>query len=117
MAATFKSIVVEQGAKFELNVQARTSSGAILPLIGYEARMQIRPTVESSTVLLAASTADGRITINGPGGIVMISIGADVTTALTWTSGGVWDLEAFTSASNVIRLAKGFAYLDLEVTR
>jgi hypothetical protein len=72
--------------------------------------------VESSTILASATSAGGEIVINGPLGIVAVTIGADITTAYTWTV-GVYDLEVFTTAANVISLAKGFAAMHKEVTR
>ncbi len=116
MVATKQDILFEQGKKFEYTVQARNPDKSIKDLSGYQARMQVRPTVDSVTILVSATSAGGEIVINGPLGIVAVTIGADVTTAYTWTV-GVYDLEAFTSATNVIGLAKGFAALDKEVTR
>lgn len=109
-------IVVQQGAKFELTIKALNKDRTIKDLTGYLARFQVRATVGSLAVLMSGTTEDGRMTINGPGGLVMISVGADITTPMAWTN-GVWDVEAYSSAANVIRLAEGFASLSPEVTR
>lgn len=117
MAATRHDILVRQGDKFQLNVQAYNTDKTIKDLTGYSARMQIRPTVASSTVLLEATTANGRIAINAPGGIVMVTVGADITAPLNWTV-ATYDLEVFTAdPANVIRLVEGYASLSREVTR
>jgi len=109
-------ITVQKGAAFTLNILAQNADRTPKDLTGYSAKMQVRPVAgDLSTPLLDASTANGRITINAPGGIVMINVPADVTEAMTWQS-GVWDLEISTSAQNVIRLAEGFASFSLEVT-
>ena len=64
-------------------------------LTGYSGRMQVRSTVASSTVLMEATTANGRITITPLTGLVSVRVAADITTAMTWTS-GVYDLEVYT---------------------
>jgi len=109
-------ITVPQGANFEMTIEAKNADRSVMNLTGWSARMQVRETVESVTPLLDASTSNGRITINAPGGIVMVNVDASVTGAMVWTN-GVYDLEIFTSATNVKRLAEGFAYLSPEVTR
>ena len=109
-------IVVQQGATFILPIQALNQDRTVKVLSGYLARFQVRSTTGSAVVLMSGTTEDGRISVNGPGGIVTITVGADVTAPMTWTN-GVWDIEAYTSVSNVIRLAEGFASLSPEVTR
>ena len=116
MAASRFNLVFEQGSKFTFGVVAKSSDGTIMDLTGYSGKLQVRPTVSSTEVLLEASTANGRISIDGPLGKVTVTVGGDVTGALTWTA-GIYDLEVSNSASNVIRLTEGFAYLSPEVTR
>jgi hypothetical protein len=116
MPATKQDILFEQGSKFEFTIQAKNNDGTIKDLSGYQARMQVRPTVGSSTILASATSGGGEITINGPLGIVEVVIGADVVTTYTWDV-GVYDLEVYTTTANVIRLTEGFAALHKEVTR
>jgi len=116
MSTVRSDIVIQQGSLYELNVQAKNSDGTVKDLTGYSGKMQVRKTPSDSTVLLEASTANGRITINGPGGVVMISVGADITAALDW-SVAYYDLEISTTATNVLRLLQGYATLSKEVTR
>jgi hypothetical protein len=116
MATIKRDIVVQQGANFELNIAAKNSDGTAKDLTGYTGKMQIRPSVESVTVLMEASTANGRITIDGPNGTVAILVPADVTDPMTWSS-GVYDLEVTNGATNVIRLMEGNASLSKGVTR
>ena len=108
-------IEVQQGANFVLNVQARNSDNSVLPLVGYSGKLQVRETVDSLTVLMEANTTDGTISINGPAGIVSILVPATTTETMTWNT-GVYDLEVFTTTSNVIRLLEGYASFSLEVT-
>lgn len=116
MAATRKNIVIEQGGKFELTVQAKNADGTPMDLTSYTGKMQVRPSASSSTVLLEASTANGRVAIDPLNGVVAVVIGADVTGPLTWRV-GVYDLEVTSSVSEIRRIAEGFAYLSPEVTR
>lgn len=105
-----------QGANFAMNVAVQNTDGTIKDLTGYDARLQVRSEVASEVVLMEASTANDYITVDGPEGVVRILVPADVTAVMTWTS-GVYDLEVFTTAANRLRPMKGFAYLDLAVSR
>lgn len=116
MTAIRHDITVDQGASFLLNVQALNEDRSVMDLTGYSARMQVRSSPSSNTVLMEATTAAGTITINAPGGTVMVNVGADLTAAMTWNSGW-YDLEIYTSSTNVRRLLEGYASLSLEVTR
>lgn len=117
MPAAKVDIEIPQGGKFIFSVQAKSGSPPLpMDLSGFSGRMQIRPTIESTTILVDATTANGMISINGPVGIATVIIGGDVTAAYTWTTGH-YDLEVFNSASNVFRIAQGFASLSKEVTR
>lgn len=116
--ATFYNARIDQGSKFELNVAAQNSDKTVMDLTGYDARMQVRSTIDSSTVLLSASTSDGRITINAPGGIVMVRIGGDVTAGLTFNT-AKYDIEVYKAGdlSEVRRIVEGNITLHPEVTR
>lgn len=115
MVTTKYDITIQQGASFQRTIAALNQDKTVKSLVGYSARMQIRPTVGSATVLLDANTANGMLTVNGVAGTVSINVGADITTPMTWTT-GVWDIEAYLG-NTVIRLAEGFASLSQEVTR
>lgn len=108
-------ITVNQGAKFDLTVQALNPDRTVMDLTGYSAKMAIRETITSLTTLMLASTTDGTITINSPGGLVMVEVPATITAPMTWNT-GVYDLVIYNSTSNIIRLVQGYASLSLEVT-
>lgn len=115
--ATKLDIVIEKGARFTRTLQVRNSDGTLFDLTGYSGRMQIRETLDSVAVLVEATTANGRITINVPSSTVTVTIGADITDAMTWTS-GVYDLEVFgASPADVVRVVEGNASLSWQVTR
>jgi hypothetical protein len=115
---THYDTAIRQGGKFQLNVAAKNLDNSVKDLTGYDARMQVRETIDSTVVLLEATTGNGRITINGPGGIVMVLVGADITSALTFNT-AKYDLEAYKigDPSDVIPLAEGNISLHPEVTR
>jgi len=115
MPTTRHDITVNQGAEFTLNVQALNADRTVMDLTGYTAKMQVRDSKGGSTIYMTASTAAGTITINAPGGIVMVNVGADLTTPMTWNSGW-YDLIVTASSTNVKRLVEGFASLSKEVT-
>ncbi len=111
------NISIQQGARYDLTIQARNADNTVMDLTGYSGRMQVRPTVKSTTILLDANTGNGRITINAPGGQVLVSVGADVTALLNWNV-AYYDLEVYTvDTTNVKRLIEGYASLSREVTR
>lgn len=84
-------------------------------LTNHTARMQVRRTIESTTVLISLTTENGRISIDGSGGIITLLITAADTAALT--SSGVYDLEIIDSSGNVSRVIQGSFTLSQEVTR
>lgn len=85
-------------------------------LTGCTARMQIRPEVESPTVLLELSTTNGRIALGGVAGTATLTLDPATTAALDWDS-GVWDLEITHPGGDVSRMAEGTASVSPEVTR
>jgi hypothetical protein len=85
------------------------------PLTNHTARMQVRRTIESTTPLIALTTENGRISLNGVSGLINLSISATDTAALT--SSGVYDLEIISSNGLVSRVIQGTFTLSPEVTR
>ena len=84
-------------------------------LTGYTARMQIRPTVDSATVLTTLTTENGGITINTVDASITLNISATETAAYTWQT-AVYGLE-LVIGTDVIPFANGTLTLVKEVTR
>lgn len=84
-------------------------------LTGYTARMQVRETASSASIILSLTTENGGITLGGSAGTVTITISATETAALTAGS-YVYDLELI-SGSTVYRRIQGDFDVDAEVTR
>lgn len=121
LAGTY-NITCDQGSTYSLVVTVQYPD-AEDPTIyhpwdftGYTARMQIRRTIESSTVLLELTTETGGIEFTDEdNGEITLTISATETAALT--SSGVYDLEIVSSAGTVSKVIKGVFTLNPEVTR
>ena len=122
MAAGKYSFVVEQGATTNFNILYQDSSKNYIDLTGYEARMQLRPSVNSTTVYLQLSSSlnsDGTGITVDPSGSINIYISSCTSSMLTFDQAG-YDLEIYSGSGDcpyVIRLLEGNIKLSKEVTR
>lgn len=100
--------------------------GDPINLTGFIARMQIRPSIDSTTVLLELTTENGGITLGGAAGTIDLLADADATALLDFSpstpaalaaGAGVYDLELEAADGEVTRLLQGNVVLDPEVTR
>lgn len=126
MIAGIYNITIEQGSTFvrlisieQPDLDADPTGATFEPFVltGYSARMQIRRTVESSTVMLSLTSPSGGIIISPgtPENELSITISAAVTAALT--SSGVYDLEIVDAGGLVSKVVRGTVTLIPEVTR
>jgi hypothetical protein len=98
-----------------------TSGGVIeynqpIDLANYNARMQIRESVDSPTVLYQASTAAGQIILDNTYKTITITILGNVTQTFNFST-AVYSVELFDSANNVLSFLVGNITLVPEVTR
>lgn len=98
-----------------------TSGGVVeynqpVPLVGYSARMQIRESVDSPTVIYEASSSTGQIVLNNNLGTITITIPASATTLFGFTT-AVYAVELFDANGKVIPFLVGNLTLVPEVTR
>lgn len=109
---------MEQGSRFFQRIRLRTSSGAPLDLTGYAARMQLRESVDSPTVLVELTTANGFLAITSPAtsGELTITIPTGTTTLLDFDT-AVYDLELVQPDGEAKRLLEGTVTFSREVTR
>lgn len=80
------NLVCDQAATFNFQfVIQNEANGVVTPwnLTGYTATMTVRPFVGSNTTTLVASTANGRIVLDGANGRVTVTIASTVTDDLT----------------------------------
>ena len=116
MASKYHDIAIEQGSTFYFTVNAKNRDGTIKDLTGYTAEMQIRHDMESSEILVDASTTNGLITIIGVQGQVNIIIPGATTAGYDWHN-GVYDLKVDNGAADVVQLVHGNVALNKQVTR
>lgn len=105
MAAAKYSFVIEQGATTDFQLDWTDDTGNPIDLTGMHARMQIRPSVESSEIFLNLSSS-----LSDSCGTGLNLSGSNGTTPLQSGSIGV-----YISAHSSSLLTFGEAYYDLEV--
>lgn len=115
------NLKINKGETFRYTLTWLNSSEQPINLTGYHARMQVRPDIDSSEILLTFASdptlsPDGTITLTAGTGVIELWLGATATAAITW-SGGVYDLEMYQSADEVTRLVEGKISVSKEVTR
>ena len=126
MAAGRYSFTIEQGATTQFEIQYKDNTGTPINLSGYGARMQVRSTVDSSTILLTLSSSlqpDGTgLNMSGSNGATPLTSGSIGLLISAATSSNlsfdkaVYDLEIHTGAT-VNRILQGEIKLSKEVTR
>lgn len=123
-AAYYAYYVDANGLRLDVDTtrfNAYTSGGEVLyhppvNLTGFTARMQIRETVESTTVLHSLTTENGGITLGGAAGTIALTISATDTAAFTFDT-AVYDLEVVSGGGVVTEIASGAVLMNNEVTR
>lgn len=116
MSAGRYNIKIEQGATFRFEIVYKDSNSNVVSLAGHTARMQVRPIISSDTILVNASTANGKIVITPALGRIVVSLSATETAALDFSTAR-YDLEIEDSSGIVTRLIEGAVVLSPEVTR
>lgn len=117
MAATPKvNLIINQGATFRYKFIWKDAKKRLIDVTGFTARMQIRPTIDSLTVLATLDTESSGISLGATAGTVSLYLSSATTTAYTWTS-GVYDLELISSSGEIFRLVGGTITVSPEVTR
>jgi hypothetical protein len=129
MSAGKYNFIIEQGTTFKLEIQYKDSGSVPIDLTGYNARMQIRPSIASSTVYLTLSSSlnsDGTgINMSGSNGSTPLTSGSLGIYISSCTSSALnfdqayYDLEIYSGSScpYTVRLIEGRVQLSKEVTR
>jgi hypothetical protein len=105
---------VVQGSDFELNFQIRTKGGAYWNIIGWTARMQVRPFATSTTKILDATTSN-YITLAENGSVSLV-VPANITSNFIAGS-HVYDFEIVNPSGVVYKPLQGAFRVSNEVTR
>lgn len=116
MIAGIYNITCEQGASFTRTFTITGPDGAIVNLTSYTGRMQVRREIDSTTMLIELTSANGRLSIVPLLGEISIALTPAETASIT--RDGVYDLEIVNTISGAVyRVLKGVFKLDKEVTR
>jgi len=121
MIAGTYNIFCEQGTTFSRTLELKYPDEVdptiyhTYDLSGFTARMQVRRTIESTSVIITLTTENGGIYIQGLDGRISILMSPEQTAALA--SSGVYDLEIISDDDVVSRVIQGAFTLSKEVTR
>lgn len=85
-------------------------------LAGYTARMQIRASVDSPTLLEELTTTNSKILLDNTAKTITLTLDATTTAAYTWST-GVYSLEMVSPSGVVETIATGNITLVKEITR
>lgn len=116
MSAGLYTLTIEQGATLSLVLTYKDSSGNLVNLTGYTARMSLRSTFDAAAAILSLTTENSRISLGGAAGTITLTVSATDTAALTAPQSGVYDLE-LVSGSTVTRLIQGTFTVTPEATK
>jgi hypothetical protein len=120
LATSVTNTTIEINQTNSLAYTAYTSGGVVeynqpVSLANYSARMQIRESVDSTTVLHEATTQNAQIVVNDTNKTIQVTLLGSVTQNFDFTT-GVYSLELY-NGNNVITFATGNITLIREVTR
>lgn len=115
-AGKLKLPPIEKGATYTHTLIWKDANNTPIDLTGCQAKLQVRPSVSSDTILLELSTTNSRIIITPLEGKIELLIMDEVTQALE-SLGGVYDLELYYPNGYVTRLVEGTWVFKPEVTR
>jgi hypothetical protein len=116
-------IVIEQGATFTLAITYKDSSGSLIDLTNYDARMEVRASYDASSALITlTSEVSGTgntsgIALGGAAGTINVVISETTTKALTAPATNVYDLELVAPDGSITRLIEGKATVSPGVTQ
>jgi len=106
-----------QGASWDYSL-TWTTGGTAVNLTGYSARMQIRESYDSTSLVMSLTSGTG-ITLGGTAGTILLAAAATATAGIDATPNKqyVYDLELVSGSGTVTRLVEGNVLVYPEVTR
>ena len=117
MADNHYDVLCRQGETLSRILRLRMADKVTpIDLTGYTAKLQVRRAHAHATVLLEASTTDGRIVIAGPQGNISLTVPKEVTAALPAMT-LEYDLFITSAAGVATRLLDGKFVVSASVTR
>jgi hypothetical protein len=116
MTAGTYDIVAEKGATLRRVFSVTNAAGAPVSYANHTGRMQVRRDHTSASVILEASTTNGRLLINGPAGTITLLI-TDEDTAQLPAGAGVYDIMLTNGAGETTKFLSGRFVIQPSVTR
>jgi hypothetical protein len=110
------NLVIYQGANLSQQFIWKDSTGALVNLTGYTARMMARVNVNSATPFISLTTENSGIALGGTAGTITLSMTAAQTAAINETV-GFYDLELVSGGGIVTRFLQGMVTISREITR
>jgi hypothetical protein len=113
-------IEIKQGSVFRRSITYKDSTGALVNLTGYTARMQVRPkytSVDKLVDITSSPSGHGSITLGGVAGTIVILIHSAHTATLDAPAKAVWDLELVEPGGEADRILEGAVVITPEVTK
>jgi len=106
MTAGLYNFSCTKGSALNIVITLKNPDGTKPAIQGWEARMQIRSTVESSSTMMELTNGNGRLVNNVDNGTITVALTSSETN--TFTSSGVYDLELVEPNRNtVLRIVQG----------
>lgn len=118
MAET-RDLQMDQGTTWNPTFILRNPDKSFFNLTGYSARMQVRQSYDSDSIL-SLSTTNGQLQLTAAQGRIRINLVPADTTPLSFTGEtfeGIYDLEVQSPSGVVTRVAQGAFTINREVTR
>lgn len=109
------NLTIEQGTTFRYKFAWVDAKKRAINLTGFTARMQIKAAITDSAFLVELTTANSKLAISEPTGIVSLYLSDAETTAFTWSK-GVYDIELISPTGDVYRMVSGSVTVSKEVT-
>lgn len=120
------TLEIFQGSTFAINLTVQNANGSLKDLSGYSAKMQIRPSYNSNTVIETLQTTTGEIGIDFPTSTITLTLPASRTANIAVDRNGtgqpprskyVYDLEIIDAGGFNTKLLYGDVIVYSEVTR
>ena len=115
MSAGYHHFIIEQGATFGQTLTLKDSSNTVINLTGFTGAMSLKEKPDETATILSLTTANGRMTMGGNAGTVVLLISATDTAGLE-SDDGVFDLEITSGAGVVTRLIEGTYSIRRNIT-
>jgi len=106
MSAGYHHFIIEQGATFGQTLTLKDSSNAVINLTGFTGAMSLKEKPDATATILSLTTANGRMTMGGNAGTIVLTISSTDSASLS-PDDGVFDLEITSGAGVVTRIIEG----------